>query len=128
MDFFSVVLLLRGVPSDSTWYSALLSASCFLSSKNLLLSLATAIYFLVIFATGSPLSLPSLPASLPSFFLPPTHSFISFLPSISLPCFFFLIYFLLKDNCFTEFCYFLSNLNMNAMFNWRMNSRIYETK
>ena len=31
-------------------------------------------------------------------------------------CFFFLlslIYFLLKDNCFTEFCCFLSNLNMN---------------
>jgi len=27
--------------------------------------------------------------------------------------FIFLIYFLLKDNCFTEFCYFLSNLNMN---------------
>ena len=27
--------------------------------------------------------------------------------------FFFLIYFLLKDNCFTEFCCFLSNLNMN---------------
>ena len=26
---------------------------------------------------------------------------------------FFLIYFLLKDNCFTEFCCFLSNLNMN---------------
>ena len=24
-----------------------------------------------------------------------------------------LIYFLLKDNCFTEFCCFLSNLNMN---------------
>ena len=24
-----------------------------------------------------------------------------------------LIYFLLKDNCFTEFCHFLSNLNMN---------------
>ena len=23
------------------------------------------------------------------------------------------IYFLLKGNCFTEFCYFLSNLNMN---------------
>ena len=30
------------------------------------------------------------------------------------PCsLFFLIYFLLKDNCFTEFCCFLSNLNMN---------------
>ena len=27
--------------------------------------------------------------------------------------FFKLIYFLLKDNCFTEFCCFLSNLNMN---------------
>ena len=27
--------------------------------------------------------------------------------------FFFTIYFLLKDNCFTEFCCFLSNLNMN---------------
>ena len=27
--------------------------------------------------------------------------------------FFLLIYFLLKDNCFTEFCCFLSNLNMN---------------
>ena len=26
---------------------------------------------------------------------------------------FFLIYFLLKDNCFTEFCCFQSNLNMN---------------
>ena len=26
---------------------------------------------------------------------------------------FFLIYFLLKDDCFTEFCCFLSNLNMN---------------
>ena len=26
---------------------------------------------------------------------------------------FFLIYFLLKDNCFIEFCCFLSNLNMN---------------
>ena len=25
----------------------------------------------------------------------------------------FFIYFLLKDNCFTEFCCFLSNLNMN---------------
>ena len=27
--------------------------------------------------------------------------------------FFKLIYFFLKDNCFTEFCCFLSNLNMN---------------
>ena len=27
--------------------------------------------------------------------------------------FFFNLYFLLKDNCFTEFCCFLSNLNMN---------------
>ena len=27
--------------------------------------------------------------------------------------FYNLIYFLLKDNCFTEFCYFLSNLNIN---------------
>ena len=27
--------------------------------------------------------------------------------------FFFLNYFLLKDNCFTEFCCFLSSLNMN---------------
>ena len=27
--------------------------------------------------------------------------------------FFFLIYFLLKDNCFAEFCCFLSNLKMN---------------
>ena len=26
---------------------------------------------------------------------------------------FFLFIFLLKDNCFTEFCGFLSNLNMN---------------
>ena len=26
---------------------------------------------------------------------------------------FFLVYFLLKDNCFTKFCCFLSNLNMN---------------
>ena len=25
----------------------------------------------------------------------------------------YLIYFLFKDNCFTEFCYLLSNLNMN---------------
>ena len=24
-----------------------------------------------------------------------------------------IIYFLLKNNCFTEFCYFLSNLSMN---------------
>ena len=32
------------------------------------------------------------------------------LPSV---LFFFLIFFLLKDNCFTELCYFLSNLNMN---------------
>ena len=28
--------------------------------------------------------------------------------------FFLLIYLLLKDNCFTEFCCFLSNLNMNS--------------
>ena len=28
---------------------------------------------------------------------------------------FFLLYFLLKNNCFTEFCYFLSNLNMNQL-------------
>ena len=27
--------------------------------------------------------------------------------------YYFLIYFLLKDNCFTEFCCFVSNLNMN---------------
>ena len=26
---------------------------------------------------------------------------------------FFLFIFLLKGNCFTEFCYFLSNINMN---------------
>ena len=31
--------------------------------------------------------------------------------------FFRFIYFLLKDNCFTEFCCFLSNLNMNFFFN-----------
>ena len=30
-----------------------------------------------------------------------------------LPVFFKLIYILLKDNCFTEFCCFLSNINMN---------------
>ena len=30
-----------------------------------------------------------------------------------LRCFLFLIYLQLKDNCFTEFCCFLSNLNVN---------------
>ena len=36
-------------------------------------------------------------------------------PFLSIVSFFFLIYdfFLFKDNCFTEFCCFLSNLNMN---------------
>ena len=29
------------------------------------------------------------------------------------PIVYFFIHFLLKDNCFTEFCYFLSNLNIN---------------
>ena len=35
--------------------------------------------------------------------------------TVSLVVFFKLIYFLLKDNCFTEFCCFLSNLNMNNL-------------
>ena len=30
----------------------------------------------------------------------------------------FYLFFLLKDNCFTEFCCFLSNLNMNQPFLW----------
>ena len=33
-----------------------------------------------------------------------------------LPVFFKLIYILLKDNCFTEFCCFLSNMNMNQLY------------
>ena len=35
--------------------------------------------------------------------------------TVSLVVFFKLIYFLLKDNCFTEFCCFMSNLNMNNL-------------
>ena len=31
----------------------------------------------------------------------------------NIPLLFFLFIFLLKDNCFTEFCCFLSNLSMN---------------
>ena len=41
--------------------------------------------------------------------LPPHFSFTS--PNVFIA--FFSFYFLLKDNCFTEFCCFLSNLNMN---------------
>ena len=32
--------------------------------------------------------------------------------------YYFLIYFLLKDNCFTEFCCFVSNLNMNQRYTY----------
>ena len=41
----------------------------------------------------------------------PTPQFKSINSSVL--SFFFSFYFLLKDNCFTEFCCFLSNLNMN---------------
>ena len=43
---------------------------------------------------------------------PLTHPYLKFLVYFFFN-FFFLIYFLLKDNCFTEFCCFLSNFNMN---------------
>ena len=47
-----------------------------------------------------------LPTSVLYFILNSLYFFFSFL-------FLKFIYFLLKDNCFTEFCCFLSNLNMN---------------
>ena len=50
--------------------------------------------------------------------LPRLHPLVGFLLLHWSLLFFFLVNFLLKDNCFTEFCCFLSNLNMMGTPSW----------